>query len=120
LIYTKLTDIPIPNTLEEAIDGLVQLATDTGEIEFVRIQQPDELMATIHHGFGTAVRNYFGLWFEESPVVQDIYKRYGVKHGDDCSGLILQGAIAKMQGTTFDFEKEAKSYKEHWKKCDKE
>lgn len=108
-----IKDYPAPTTLEEAVKTLVK-TTSKKEKEDIKATPHDDVMGQLHHGFGTFVRNEWKLWDDQTPLVQSVYAKYGVKFGDDVSGLILNAYIAKLQGTEFDLEAEAARYRDHW------
>lgn len=97
-----------PKTLTEAIDILYDAMTDD-EKKSVR----ENGAITLHHGFGTALRNNWGLW-SGSKLKQFFEKTYGIKHADDMSGLILEGLDARLNGLEFDVLAKVESYKQHW------
>ena len=63
------------------------------------------------------LRNDWGLWDKNSSINKDIQQRFGLSHGDDCSGLIFTGLWAKVQGVDLDdaLNNCAEKYKEHWR-----
>lgn len=104
----------IPTTLIEAIELLYNGLSDE-EKTFIKGNNP----ARFHHFTGMAIRNNWGLWKKNSPIVKELQNKYGLfGHGDDCSGLILAGLWTKVGGG--DVEKtladEAKGYIAHWKR----
>ena len=104
----------IPNTILEAIQLLYNGLT-ASEKEFILGNDA----ARVHHFTGMAIRNEWGLWNKNSPIVKELQTEYGLfGHGDDCSGLILAGLWAHVRGQ--DVEKtlaaEADRYYAHWKR----
>lgn len=76
--------------------------------------------ADLHHGLMMELRNYWGLWNPDAPIVQSCLNTYGVSFSDDVSGLIMDGFLAKLRGKSFDAHAAAERYKEHWRSlgCD--
>lgn len=72
--------------------------------------------ALLHHSLMMGVRNTWLLWEKESPIVQDAIRRYGVSHGDDVSGLIQEGLLARLDGREVDLAAKAAGYREHWRR----
>lgn len=70
----------------------------------------------LHHGFMMHVRNEWKLWDTSTPVVRNTKEVYGVDHADDVSGLIQGGLLAILDGVEFDYEAEARRYRDHWAK----
>lgn len=104
----KLDEV-YPHTLDEAIDILYN-SLDDDELAFVK----SEGVAGMHHGFGTAIRNFWGLWNKDSVLGEHFRTTYGLGHADDMSGLILGGLAAKVNGVEFDRQAEVARYYEHW------
>jgi hypothetical protein len=102
----------VPATLNEAIDYLYS-ELDEKDIKFIK----ESKTGFSHHGFGTGIRNSWSLWEIGTPFNNDIRKRFGLwGHGDDCSGLISDGLLAKVKGEDVDkaLNKAANRYKKHW------
>lgn len=104
----------IPNSLFEAIDILLKDLTED-EKAFIKGNESYGL----HHTMGMSIRNNWGLWKKDSPIVKDVQNKYGIfGHGDDCSGLIMAGLWAAVRGGNVEqvLKKEAERYKRHWEK----
>lgn len=99
---------PTPETLEEAVDRIVEGLADT-ERDMVKKYGA----GSQHHGVGTSIRNHWGLW-TGSALKTHFMTTYGLGHADDMSGLILFGVDAKVTGNPFDVKKEVARYKEYW------
>lgn len=97
-----------PKTLEEAADFIVANLSDSD-----RQYLKENSAVSAHHGFGTALRNEWGLW-HDSELAQHFKTQYGLGHADDMSGLILGLVGAIVKGTTFDIAKDVDKYKNHW------
>jgi hypothetical protein len=50
----------------------------------------------MHHGFGTGIRNRFGLWHGNE--LTRFFKANGVDHPDSMSGPFITGFIGYLQG----------------------
>ncbi|WP_407353289.1 DUF6794 domain-containing protein [Luteimonas sp. R10] len=50
----------------------------------------------MHHGFGTAIRNRFGLWHDND--LTRFFKSNGVDHPDSMSGPFITGLIGYLEG----------------------
>jgi len=102
-----------PKTIEEAIEMLYNGMT-ADEIERAKNYSP----ANYHHSLGTQLRNNWNFW-GESELKQDFINRFELfGHGDDLSGVILDGLFAKCQGRDVGaaIKKTIDSYKRHWLK----
>lgn len=101
---------PRPKTLDAAVDILY---SDMNEDELAYIHENGSLL--LHHGFGTAIRNHWGLWDQSSALHKYFNETFGLSHADDMSGLIIGSLVAKVRNETFDIEGEVQFYKNHWK-----
>jgi hypothetical protein len=72
--------------------------------------------AIIHHSYGRMLRNEFGLWNKNSPIVRWFKKKYGITHADDISTLIIIGLIFLENHDIREriMKNESESFKEHW------
>lgn len=100
-----------PETLEEAIDHVAATVTPEQKAG-IRPGAPRD-----YHFFGgMAIRNGLGLW-QDTPLARHFKTRFGLGHADDMSGLIMDGAWAKLGGEAFDLEKEVAYYKTYWQRA---
>lgn len=99
-----------PTTLEQAIDAVFN-SLDAAEIEFIKTEGTD----SVHHGFGTALRNGWSLWDDNAPLTQHFRKRFELGHADDMSGLILAGVEARVKGETYEPFFDVERYKAFWR-----
>lgn len=104
-----------PETLDEAVAILIDNMSDD-ERKYIRENGIDGL----HHFFGRAMRNGWGLWNPKTPLVLFFRNEYGIGHADDMSGMILDGMNARVTGKEFSPAVEAIKYREYWRKqnCD--
>lgn len=98
-----------PATLEEAIQIVAQYLNDE-EIAYIETEGAN----SAHHGFGTQMRNEWGLW-HKSPLAKHFEQRFGLGHADDMSGLILSGVEAKVKKLPFDPAPLVEDYKKFWR-----
>lgn len=110
----KLNQDNVPATLDEAIETLYKVLSED-DIKYLK----ENGTAGCHFSGGMAIRNGWSLWENDTPFKKDIKKRFNLfGHGDDCSGLIFTGILAKVKGKDVNEElnKEAERYKKHWPK----
>jgi hypothetical protein len=98
-----------PKTLEEAVDHICSSLTGS-EVKYLR----SEGAISTHHGFGTMMRNYWGLWEHDSPLAIHFREEYGIGHADDMSGLILTAIDQRLNSQPQQLDAEVESYKDHW------
>jgi hypothetical protein len=102
----------IPETMEDAIDVMLIELAETARMQ---IKNGDfSSPAALHHGYGTALRNDFGLWDAKSPLTQHFRTRFGLGHADDISDLLIEGMFAKIKGDVFDPEPLVERKKAQW------
>ena len=109
-----------PKTLNDAIDHLHDMLDSDQKME-LKIGKVEP--THVHHGFGTWLRNNWGLW-SGSPL-RDYFFDLGLHHADDMSSIILNAFVADLKGEEFYIEKEVKFYRNWWKNtngidCDEE
>ena len=102
----------IPATVYEAIDEMVSTLTPE-HIEYIKTHD----RYSLHHGFGTGLRNEWKLWDRNSPLVKWCISELKIGHGDDISGLILTGIWQKASGQPVDLAPTIESFHQHWLKA---
>lgn len=70
-----------------------------------------------HHGWGTWIRNNWGLWRDSR--LSKYFKEKGIDHPDDMSGIILNSYYCYRHNIEFNLEKEVDFYKKYWKEMEK-
>ena len=105
----------IPTDLDSALDELDRNVS-TEDKAGVLLGTVDP--AHLHFGFGTGLRNRWGLWHDSR--LAKWFQSRGIFHADDMSGLILKAWFCRLRGEVFDFEKEKQVYLDHWARtgCD--
>jgi len=82
----------LPRTVDEAVERISATLKPEDREKLLAMKREDVIM--YHHGWGTGIRNEFGLWQAESPLRDDCAKRQGVTHDkihpDDCSMIIME------------------------------
>lgn len=102
----------MPVTVEEAIETLYNTLTDADKTEISRIRTPE----SIHFTLGRHLRNSWSFW-GDAPLKRDFIERYKLfGHGDDLSGIILNGLFAKCMGKDVQesINNSVDIYKKHW------
>jgi hypothetical protein len=109
----SLDELPIPEDLNEAIEVL----TNDENIKSAWEYTEDEFLGFTHHGFGTGLRNGWGLWRRES-ILTKWFNEKGIYHADDMSGIILTSFHRSANNIPIDLEGQIKQYREYWDKVD--
>ncbi len=78
-------DFPMPDTLDEAVAILLKGMSPDDLASLAAIAEEDLIM--YHHGWGTGIRNAFGLWHNRALV-----ESCGCEDPDDASMVIIRGA----------------------------
>lgn len=81
-----------PTTLEEAVAKIVDQMTDEDR-STVRATPRGDLIR-FHHGWGTGIRNTFGLWGENRALLDAC----GGGHPDSASMVIIEAVWDRLQG----------------------
>lgn len=95
---------------EHAVRALLNAKWDAEENR----QLDKRELATLHHGFGTALRNFWQLHERTSPLSRYYQRRYGLSHADDTSALIIEDFLARRKGEKFDINASVRRKKKHW------
>jgi glutathione peroxidase-family protein len=72
-------------------------------------------MILYHHGFGTWLRNYWGLW--AGSRLAQYFNQIGIHHPDDMSGIILTSFWRHLHSQPIKLEEQVEYYKEYWRKA---
>jgi len=82
-----------PRTLEEAVATLRKIVTPEN-LDRIRGMKKDELIG-LHHGFGTFIRNAFGLWRANKELLQSCGG--ADMHPDSASMVIIEALWTDLQ-----------------------
>ena len=117
LKIVQIEGVYIPKDLNDChrtLDSLLK-SKDKKEIDSLKSESD---MGMYHHGFGTWLRNNWGLWGGSRLSVY--FNNMGIFHPDDMSGIILKSYYYYRHKQSFDLDKEVKHYKDYWEKQKKE
>lgn len=86
-----------PTTLEEAVTLLVCELSDADKDLLCSMARED--LIDFHFGWGMGIRNEFGLWHDDSPLLRSCAAAAGREwiHPDSASTLIMEGVWDKLQ-----------------------
>lgn len=84
------------------------------EIAQFKVDDP----ARAHFNLGRRIRNEWGLWGGESPLVEWFQAR-GIRHPDDMSAILLTAWHRKLNGKPPEIEQQIQRAKDYWAKAQK-
>lgn len=112
---TTITDRNLPSTLDEAIIQLKRTLSEE-DLNHIKNGSEDDL-ALLHHGFGTGLRNSWGLWSGSS--LSQWFNKKGIDHPDDMSGIIILSLYRDLNGTPRKLDEQIESYQTYWEEVKK-
>ena len=86
-----------PSTLEEAVSTIVAELSGKDTETLCRTKKEDLIL--YHHGWGTGIRNSFGLWGGNKALLRSACGGE-LCHPDDASMIIIEGVWTRLQETT--------------------
>ncbi len=104
------TGVYIPVNLEDALKELDDMLPDEAEKDIKAMDKSS--MVGYHHGFGTWLRNNWGLW--QGSRLAKFFNNVGINHPDDMSSIILESYWQKLHGEKIDLDSQVGKYKEYW------
>jgi hypothetical protein len=85
-----------PSSIQHALDILVVAC---GEKQCAEIKSKSKIdLIKYHHGLGTWIRNNFGLWSGNKPLMAEL----GGGHPDDMSMVLIEKLWERLNSTEFD------------------
>jgi len=100
----------VPSNLEQALEILEGM--DKKDKDYIAKKGSP----SVHHGFGTWIRNNWSLWEKDTPIVI-WFNKQGIRHADDMSGIILEAFERKLKNEPFDLQAKIKYYRDYWVKA---
>lgn len=93
-----------PTTISESVDSLLKVLSveDKALIKHTLYKN----LYMFHHGFGTWIRNNFGLWGDNDSLIFNCAKskESNFIHPDDASGIIIDSLWNKLQKQNIDYK----------------
>ena len=112
-ILPAISATNIPNNLDEVIAYFDSVATPE-YIDFIKNDAQSTYEMMPHHGYGTYMRNTWGLWHDS--VLAKWFKNLGILQADDMYGIISKAYFNHVKGLPFDLDAEIKYYQDFWGK----
>lgn len=110
------TGFYIPTDLEDSFKELNKMLTSGFRKEFKG--HPENQVARYHMGFGTSLRNNWGLW--KGLRLAKWFNKQGIFHPDDMSGIVLTSYWRKLNTKPIELKAQIKDYQDYWKKSNEE
>ena len=105
-----------PNTFEEAIDQLSDMAyAESAHFDKLIAEGEDSFTATLHMHLGMWIRNNWGLWGKDGGLYEH-FTSLGIGHADDMSNILLTTLYRRHTHNKEDIDGQVESYKEYWTK----
>jgi hypothetical protein len=99
-----------PSTLNEAVSRL-QSTLPQKDLNTLKSGTEQDLHK-YHHGFGTGLRNSWGLW--SNSKLSNWFNDKGIHHPDDMSSIIIMSLYRELNGLPWEVEKQIGIYKAYW------
>jgi len=80
-----------PSTLDQAVARIIEGMDDTDK-KLLRDTKKEDLIL-VHHGWGTGIRNEFGLWRGNTNLLSDCH----AEHPDDASMVVIKAVWERLQ-----------------------
>lgn len=109
---SEIDGVYIPKNLTEAIEELNKKLSDSVKLEISSLTE-NEFQANAHFGIGLWIRNSWNLW--ASSRLYRYFRRKGIKHPDDMSGIILTSYYRKLTGKDVELDEQIRKYKAYWR-----
>ncbi len=104
----------IPTNLTEAIQQLTSSISPEQQIKFMDMDEAD-FTSDAHLLFGASIRNEWGLWKDDSPLVK-WFNSIGIEHADDMSSIVITSFYRTITSKTIDLYSQIKEIQDYWSK----
>lgn len=108
----------IPTKLSECFEHLDKILNEAPDGDWFKSADESDAITQSHHGLGTWIRNNWGLW-EESGQLKEYFKKLGLQHPDDMSGVILTSYHRHLNSKELELDEQIKHYIEFWRNQEK-
>jgi len=94
VLFASSADAQKPKTVDEAVQVLKTKWLQPRDHDWILRNPKDEVWARLYMGFGTGVRNQFGLWGDNQPL----HDSCGTKDPEGCSTVSLNQLWESVRG----------------------
>ncbi len=117
-VTDSLRGVYIPVNLEDCIESLDEIYTDSVKIEIAKLTESEYSSGNHLFGIGIWIRNNWQLW--GGSRLSKYFNEIGVYHPDDMSGIIMDSYHRYLRNEEIRLDEQVKSYQEYWGKMKKE
>src|SRR5260221_1398911 len=114
LTTDSLRGVYIPKDIQECFKQLNTFFNDSTK-EKVKSLKEDEFTGRYHLGFGTWLRNSWGLW--GGSRLSNYFDEMGIYNAEDMSGIILSSYHRYLLGNPIKLDEQIRFYKDYWEKA---
>ena len=107
-------EVTKPTSLSECFKHLEKVLSDSTDATWFKDTDESDAVAQSHHGLGQWIRNEWKLW-EESSELHQYFKKLGLHHADDMSGVIITSYHRHLNEKEIELDSQIKGYIEFWK-----
>lgn len=104
-----------PAKLFECFELLDEMLKNSPDLEWFKTTSEDEVIAESHHGLGSWIRNNWGLANKKGELYE-YFKKLGLKHPDDMSGVILTSYHRQVSGAKINLSSQVRECINFWNK----
>ena len=102
----------VPRNLTGAVTAVERLVCADDKEAFLEWTETG-FSARTHHNLGRRLRNRGELWNEQSRLYK-WFRRKGIWHADDMSGIILTSYYRKLHSLPIKLDEQIKDYVDYW------
>jgi hypothetical protein len=117
LTSDSLRGVYIPKDIEDCFNQLNKFFNDSTKIKIKTLTE-DDFSGRYHLGFGTWLRNSWGLW--AGSRLSKYFIDLGINNPEDMSGIIFDSYHRNLLSHPIKLEEQIKHYKDYWEKVKQE
>lgn len=101
----------IPKDLDDCLSRLDKMFSDSDKVTFKKLPER-EFIGRVHHGFGTWIRNNWGLHMGSRLWVY--FNSMGISNPEDMSGIIFHSYHRRLLNNPLKLDEQMQFYKDYW------
>jgi Domain of unknown function (DUF6794) len=107
----KEQEVYIPKDLDDCFVELKKILKPE-DVQEMKEGTELDMIIYYHHGFGTWIRNNWGLW--RGSRLSEWFNQRGIYHPDDMSSIIFNSFWRHLNGKPIGLDKQIKLYQAYW------